>query len=101
MENRRWCSLPLLWKAMLSPELREVHGTANDRIGVFMKQAGETLGGSTIVGEGDNVPFITKQGNGNFLSDGKLIEYPSDESAVDFIAYYPFQPILDNLYYIR
>ena len=25
--------------------------TANDRIGVFMKQAGETLGGSTIVGE--------------------------------------------------
>lgn len=73
--------------------------TANDRIGVFMKQAGETLGGSTIVGEGDNVPFITKQGNGNFLSDGKVIEYPSDESAVDFIAYYPFQPILDNYIY--
>lgn len=70
---------------------------ANDRIGVFMKQAGETLGGSTIVGEGDNVPFINQTGiMDNFLSDGKVIEYPSDESAVVFIAYYPFQPILDN-----
>lgn len=28
-----------------------------------------------------------------------MIEYPSDESAVDFIAYYPFQPILDNYIY--
>lgn len=72
---------------------------ANDRIGVFMKQAGGTLGAGTIVGEGDNVPFITKQGNGNFLSDGKAIEYPSDGSAVDFIAYYPYQSTLDNYIY--
>ena len=72
---------------------------ANDRIGVFMKQAGGTLGAGTIVGEGDNVPFITKQGNGNFLSDGKAIEYPSDGSAVDFIAYYPYQSTLDNYVY--
>ena len=64
-----------------------------------MKQAGGTLGAGTIVGEGDNVPFITKQGNGNFLSDGKAIEYPSDGSAVDFIAYYPYQSTLDNYIY--
>ena len=45
--------------------------TANDRIGVFMKQAGETLGGSTIVGEGDNVPFIPNRAMVIFCQTGK------------------------------
>lgn len=73
--------------------------TVNDRIGVFMKQAGEALESTAIVGEGDNVPFVTKQGNGNFRSDGKVIEYPSDGSGVDFIAYYPYQSALDDYIY--
>lgn len=73
--------------------------SANDQIGVFMKQSGEVLGGATIVGGGDNISYITKSGDGNFQSNGTSLEYPSDGSAVDFIAYYPFQSTLDNYIY--
>lgn len=73
--------------------------SANDLIGVFMKQSGEVLGGATIVGGGDNISYITKAGDGNFQSNGISLEYPSDGSAVDFIAYYPFQSTLDNYIY--
>lgn len=72
---------------------------ANDQIGVFMKQSGEVLGGAAIVGGGDNISYITKSGDGNFQSNGTSLEYPSDGSAVDFIAYYPFQSTLDNYIY--
>lgn len=72
---------------------------ANDQIGVFMKQSGESLSSGTIVGGGDNTPYITKTGNGNFQSNGTALEYPTDGSAVDFIAYYPYQSALDNYIY--
>lgn len=72
---------------------------ANDQIGVFMKQSGESLSSGTIVGGGDNTPYITKTGNGNFQSNGTVLEYPTDGSAVDFIAYYPYQSTLDNYIY--
>lgn len=72
---------------------------ANDQIGVFMKQSGEVLGSGTIVGDGDNVSYITETGDGNFLPNGTSLEYPSNGSAVDFIAYYPFQTTLDNYIY--
>ena len=72
---------------------------ANDQIGVFMKQSGKELGSGTIIGDGDNISYVTKSGDGNFLPNGTSLEYPSDGSAVDFIAYYPFQTTLDNYIY--
>lgn len=71
----------------------------NDQIGVFMKQSGEELGSGTIIGDGDNISYVTKSGDGNFSPNGMSLEYPSDGSAVDFIAYYPFQTTLDNYIY--
>lgn len=73
--------------------------TANAQVGVFMKQSGKTLGRGAIVGGGDNTSYITTAGDGNFLANGTTLEYPSDGSAVDFIAYYPYQPALDNYIY--
>ena len=71
----------------------------SDQIGVFMKQSGKVLGIGTVVDEGDNVSYVTKSGDGNFLASGSALEYPSDGSAVDFIAYYPFQTALDDYIY--
>lgn len=69
---------------------------AKDEIGVFMKKNGASLTSETIVGGGDNASFITNSGDGNFLSKGASLPYPEDGSAVDFIAYYPYQSTLNN-----
>lgn len=37
-----------------------------------------------------NVPYITKSGNGYFTGLNTSMNYPEDGSAVDFIAYYPY-----------
>lgn len=73
--------------------------TAQDQIGVFMKENGKDLSSGTIVGGGDNISYITKSGDGNFQSNETSLEYPSNGSAVDFIAYYPYQSTLDNYIY--
>lgn len=70
---------------------------AGDRIGVYMKTAGESLEGAAVLG--DNVPFITKGTAGNFNPDGTALCYPEGGAAVDFIAYYPYTASVDNYIY--
>lgn len=56
---------------------------ANDVIGVFM-----------LANNSDknvlNIPYVTSKGDGYFVSKNSPIYYPEDNSAVDFIAYYPY-----------
>ncbi len=56
-----------------------------DMIGVFMLASD---GGGVM---DSNVPYITAQGDGNFLGRGGVIRVPDDGTeTVDFVAYYPY-----------
>lgn len=55
---------------------------ANDVIGVFM------LANSNVLAT--NIPYVTSKGDGYFVSQNSPIYYPEVNSAVDFIAYYPY-----------
>ena len=59
---------------------------ANDVIGVFM------LANSNVLAR--NIPYATSKGDGYFVSKNSPIYYPEDNSAVDFIAYYPYSETL-------
>ena len=56
----------------------------NDVIGVFM------LANSNQSVLATNIPYVTSKGDGYFVSQHSPIYYPEDNSAVDFIAYYPY-----------
>lgn len=72
---------------------------ANDCIGVFMKGAGNDLSSATVVNGGDNVSFTTTKGDGYFRPSAGVMDYPEDGSAVDFIAYYPYQNTVNSYIY--
>lgn len=55
---------------------------ANDVIGVFMLANSD----KNVL----NIPYVTSKGDGYFVSQNRPIYYPEDNSAVDFIAYYPY-----------
>lgn len=56
----------------------------NDRIGVFMMKSG------TDEPLAENISYITPEGDGKFIKDGQGIAFPEEGSAVDFVAYYPY-----------
>ena len=58
---------------------------ANDVIGVFM-----LANNSDKNVLATNIPYATSKGDGYFVSKNSPIYYPEDNSAVDFIAYYPY-----------
>ena len=62
---------------------------ANDVIGVFM------LANSDKNVLDKNIPYATSKGDGYFVSKNSPIYYPEDNSAVDFIAYYPYSETID------
>jgi endonuclease G len=72
----------------------------NDKIGIFMKKNNQPLPGN-IVGTADNAEYTTSNASGNFhsVSSDVTIYYPADGTAVDFIAYYPYQSVLSNYIY--
>lgn len=60
---------------------------AADAIGIFMVNHGAT----TLAGATGNKQYVTTRGDGAFTpAAGHEIYYPMDNSAVDFIAYYPY-----------
>ena len=61
---------------------------ANDVIGVFM------LANSNVLAR--NIPYATSKGDGYFVSKNSPIYYPEDNSAVDFIAYYPYSETISD-----
>lgn len=61
---------------------------ANDVIGVFM------LANSNVLDK--NIPYATSKGDGYFVSQNSPIYYPEDNSAVDFIAYYPYSETISD-----
>lgn len=65
---------------------------AGDAIGVFMAASGETAGADAAV------RYETPSGDGNFSSASPLY-FPSDGSAVDFVAYYPYDASLNGTTY--
>ena len=63
---------------------------ANDVIGVFM------LANSDKNVLATNIPYATSKGDGYFVSQNSPIYYPEDNSAVDFIAYYPYSEAISD-----
>lgn len=63
---------------------------ANDVIGVFMLANRNELA--------TNIPYVTSKGDGYFVSQHSPIYYPEDNSAVDFIAYYPYSETIRDDY---
>ncbi|WP_304256759.1 fimbrillin family protein [Phocaeicola plebeius] len=63
---------------------------ANDVIGVFMLANSDKNVLTT------NIPYATSKGDGYFVSQNSPIYYPEDNSAVDFIAYYPYSKTISN-----
>lgn len=72
---------------------------AGDRIGIFMKKEGSALSSDAIVNGGDNTPFVTARNDGYFRPSNGILDYPADGSAVDFIAYYPYQSTINSFIY--
>ena len=70
------------------------HWEENDPIGIF----GFTQGDAPM--EYSNVRYVTKSGNGTFTPDGSTIYLPTDDSSLDFVAYYPHTTSLtfDGIY---
>ncbi len=64
---------------------------ANDEIGIF----GFTQGDAPTQAY-SNVRYVTKSGNGRFTPDGTTIYLPTDDSYLDFVAYYPHTTDLEN-----
>lgn len=71
----------------------------NDAIGVFMKKADLPLTAVNIVGEATNVCYTTPNGDGNFVPKNSSLYFPEDQSAVDFIAYYPHKELVSPFTY--
>ena len=67
----------------------------NDKIGVFM------FNSSNKELMNANVSYITPEGNGTFNATESPLYYPEDESDVDFIAYYPYQPTVSTNYKVN
>ena len=67
----------------------------NDGIGIF----GSTQGDAPTQAY-SNVRYVTKSGNGTFTPDGTTIYLPTDDSYLDFVAYYPHTTSLtaDGIY---
>ena len=63
----------------------------NDDIGIF----GFTQGDAPTQAY-SNVRYVTKSGNGMFTPDGTTIYLPTDDSYLDFVAYYPHTTDLEN-----
>ena len=69
--------------------------TANDKIGIFMTKAGETLAAANISEGVDNVAYQTDGSNAfSPVSGGKTIYFPIDGN-VDFYSYYPQTTVND------
>lgn len=64
---------------------------ANDVIGVFM-----LANNSDKNVLATNIPYATSKGDGYFVSQNSPIYYPEDNSAVDFIAYYPYSETISD-----
>ena len=63
----------------------------NDEIGIF----GFTQGDAPTQTY-SNVRYVTKSGNGTFTPDGTTIYLPTDDSSLDFVAYYLYTTDLEN-----
>lgn len=71
----------------------------NDRIGLFMVNAGKPLAEENIAEQILNTPFITLNGDGRFYPDKKIIDFPA-EGSYDFYAYYPYDEDLEGTKYM-
>ncbi len=75
--------------------------TSNDKIGIFMKRATESLSSSSILNDAANIGYALKNSSETLfypIDLGKQIVFP-DDKVVDFIAYYPFQEEMDGFDY--
>lgn len=75
--------------------------SADDKIGVFMKNTDQDLSATSVVGTAANVQYMTAAGDGNFFpfKIEELLFYPKDGKKVDFIAYYPFSAEVKDFVY--
>ena len=68
--------------------------TAGDQVGVFALKAGQPIATGVYDGKA-NVKY-TAETNGVFTETGTSIVFPKDGSALDFIAYHPYQEGIAN-----
>ncbi len=71
--------------------------SANDKIGVYMVAANQTLADGSIVEGASNVSYVTSEGDGKFSSvDATKIIYLPIHTSVDFYAYYPYKEVVSD-----
>lgn len=63
----------------------------NDVIGLFMRTSNDK---TNILPT--NVPYVTSNGDGYFVSQHTPLYYPENNAAVDFIAYYPYNENIND-----
>lgn len=73
---------------------------SGDKIGVFMKASGSILSNQSVIDGSSNKTYGTT-GNGAFspFTSDQAINFPSNNSTVDFIAYYPYQSNINDYIY--
>lgn len=70
-----------------------------DRIGVYMKANGAALTAAT---DANKQYTVSETGTVAASSENDVLYFPADKSAVDFVAYYPYQSTLaDNTYKVN
>jgi len=67
----------------------------DDRIGIYMLKAGETLSKESILTNSSNRKYIYSGNENSFTPETKndTLFYPQTGEAVDFIAYYPYKSV--------
>lgn len=70
--------------------------TAGDQVGIYMVKTGSTL----VINEARNMKYTADAAGKLSAAGDDAIHYPASENtAVDFIAYHPYQSALDNYTY--
>lgn len=98
------CDNELTFRATVAEGAARAIGTAwskGDAVGLFMVNGGSGLATGNLVNNVANYKYVTVEGDGNFeaQSISHLAYYPADGSAVDFVAYYPYQSNLSGFNY--
>lgn len=98
------CDNQLTFSATVAESAARAIGTAwskGDAVGLYMVNSGSELAAGNLVNNIANFKYVTAQGDGNFeaADASQMAYYPADGSAVDFVAYYPYQSNLSGFTY--
>lgn len=86
----------------IMPMKTRVSGTRwddNDRVGIYMKKSGAGLDAGSIVEGADNREYRASS-DGSLMAVSEPLYYPLNGDKVDFVAYYPYVPIVEGYAFV-